>query len=234
MSERDLLAAEYALGVLEAEALVEARGLLAADPAFAVAVAQWQDRLAPMLDEIGHQAPPAQVWERVRAAIADAAPAETNVVALKRRLGFWRGASAAATAVAASLLLLVAFDATRAPVTLGAPEGPAMAAVLVGSDRQMVMSASWRRGGDELMVMAGAGPAPPGHSHEVWVIPADGRPRSLGLVSSGDAKMMPVAAPMRPHLSEAATLAVSLEPAGGSPTGLPTGPVIASGKLHKV
>ena len=234
MSERDLLAAEYALGVLEGAALLEARGLLVSDPGFADDVAQWQDRLAPLLDEIADEPPRPEAWELIRSAIAGSASPQDNVVVLKRRLGFWRGASAAASAIAASLLLLVAFDATRPPVAVQAPDEPAMAAVLMGNDRQMLLSASWRPGRDELMVMPGAGPAPPGHSHQMWIIPADGKPRSLGLVGAGEAKMMPVAPPMRAHLAEAATLAVSLEPAGGSPTGLPTGPVIASGKLHKV
>jgi anti-sigma-K factor RskA len=65
----------------------------------------------------------------------------------------------------------------------------------------------------------------------LWVIPADGTPRSLGMIEKAGTTEMAMSAELKAWLVDGATLAVSLEPAGGSPTGLPTGPVIASGKL---
>jgi anti-sigma-K factor RskA len=66
---------------------------------------------------------------------------------------------------------------------------------------------------------------------ELWIIPADGKPRSLGLMPAGGPSSMPVAPGHKPHLHQGATFAISREPPGGSPTGAPTGPVIASGKI---
>jgi anti-sigma-K factor RskA len=66
---------------------------------------------------------------------------------------------------------------------------------------------------------------------ELWLIPADGKPRALGLLRADSAVTIVIPAALRPHASANATLAVSLEPPGGSPTGAPTGPVVATGKL---
>lgn len=66
---------------------------------------------------------------------------------------------------------------------------------------------------------------------ELWIIAPGDRPRSLGLIEPGRPVHIHVPPTLMPHFSTAATLAVSLEPPGGSPTGLPTGPVIANGKL---
>ena len=73
-----------------------------------------------------------------------------------------------------------------------------------------------------------------GRTHELWIIPADGKPRSLGLVTGDGMHRMAVDEAMAPMLAEAATLAISVEPEGGSPGLGPTGPVIASGALAKV
>ena len=70
-------------------------------------------------------------------------------------------------------------------------------------------------------------------SAELWVIAGDGVPHSLGLLPASGGSM-PVGAANRPRLAAGVTLAVSLEPIGGSPTGLPTGPVVAKGTLSRV
>jgi anti-sigma-K factor RskA len=69
---------------------------------------------------------------------------------------------------------------------------------------------------------------------ELWLIEtADAAPVSLGVVGRDGEGVMVIEAPMRARLSEGAVLAVSLEPQGGSPTGQPTGPVIASGEVRR-
>ena len=70
-----------------------------------------------------------------------------------------------------------------------------------------------------------------GRAPELWVVPADGRPRSLGIIAASDARTMIVASGHRPLLARGVTLAVSLEPVGGSPTGQPTGPVVMTGTM---
>ncbi len=66
---------------------------------------------------------------------------------------------------------------------------------------------------------------------ELWVIPPGGSPHSLGLVDPAKPVKVVVPPELLPHVSADATLAISLEPPGGSPTGQPTGPIIANGKL---
>ena len=233
MTDRDQLAAEYALGVIEGEELVEARGLLASDPNFAREVAAWEERLAPLFDEIGEEAPPGEIWQRVKADIDR--DRGGDVVALRKRLGWWKGMTAAASAIAASLALVVGFDATRPPPNVEAQaRGEMMVAPLMSPDKAMMMSATWAARDRSLMITPGNMPPDPGHSHELWIIPADGKPRSLGLVTGDGPHRMDVPADMAAHFAEAATLAVSVEPEGGSPGDAPTGPVIASGALANV
>jgi len=73
-----------------------------------------------------------------------------------------------------------------------------------------------------------------GKSLELWVLPADGAPRSLGLVpNSGEETVIRVAT-TDSRLRSANALAVSLEPRGGSPTRQPTGPVLCTGAIAPV
>lgn len=237
MTERDLLAAEHALGLLDGEELLEARGLEATDAGFARAVADWQERFAPLFEEIGEAAPSAETWDRIRAAIAAEGDADT-VVPLRRKVGFWKGMTAAASALAASLALVVVYDATRpptvpTPVERPTPAASVMVASLMAEDRTMVLSAAYRADDRSLMLMPGDMAAEPNRSHELWIIPADGTPRSLGVIQNEQARIA-VDPAMASYFGDSATLAVSVEPPGGSPGALPTGPVIATGQLLNI
>jgi anti-sigma-K factor RskA len=66
---------------------------------------------------------------------------------------------------------------------------------------------------------------------ELWLIPADGKPRPLGMLRADRAVVITIPRELMAQAVANAVLAVSLEPPGGSTTGLPTGPVIAQGKL---
>ena len=66
---------------------------------------------------------------------------------------------------------------------------------------------------------------------ELWVIPSGGKPHSLGLIDPERSVKVMVPPELRPHVTADSILAISVEPPGGSPTGQPTGPVIANGKL---
>ena len=76
--------------------------------------------------------------------------------------------------------------------------------------------------------------ADPGHSHELWLIPADGRPRSLGLIDPGASKAMPMSEPVAEMTKEGVSLAVTVEPRGGSRRDGPSGPMAAVGKLTRL
>ena len=72
---------------------------------------------------------------------------------------------------------------------------------------------------------------PAGRSAEVWAIQGSAAPRSLGVMPAGAQAKMTVPAELRSAMVADTVLAISIEPAGGSPTGAPTGPVVAAGKL---
>ncbi|MDQ4087135.1 MAG: anti-sigma factor, partial [Pseudomonadota bacterium] len=61
-----------------------------------------------------------------------------------------------------------------------------------------------------------------------------GTPVSLGLVQAGAPQRLRVPAQVARHFQARSTIALSVEPPGGSPTGLPTGPVVATGELLAV
>src|SRR5207253_4642291 len=75
----------------------------------------------------------------------------------------------------------------------------------------------------------------PAHVHELWVIPADGKPRPLGFIEPGKTKAMPMPESLLPSLAAGSAIAVSVEPPGGSPKrDAPSGPIAAVGKLAKI
>jgi anti-sigma-K factor RskA len=227
--ERDLLAAELAMGLLDGDERAEAETLAARDHDFRAAVAGWTARLAPMLEDVAPAVPPERLWARIDARIA---PAASNVVELRREVGLWRGYSLAATAIAASLALVVV---TR-PSSQPQPATPQTLVAMMQSDAGPArLVATYDPASRRLIVAAAAGMAPaPGHAHELWLIPASGgKPHPMGIVSATAPNKMDVPMPMAGDVREGATFAISVEPPSGSPTGAPTGPVIAAGKLTR-
>lgn len=228
------LAAELALGVLEGDELRRAWALAASDPAFRDEVARWSGRLAPLLDEIEPTTAPESVWRRIESRLGGG-PANDNVAILRRRVGMWRSVAAAASALAASLAIVLLVQLRpQPPVNPGAPPSaaPPMVAML-GDRQQMKLVASWDPMSRQLVLaVAGDMPADPSHSHELWVIPSGGKPRSLGVMANAKQTHMELAEALADLMQDGATVAISVEPRGGSPTGSPTGPVVASGALH--
>lgn len=225
------LAAEYALGLLDGEELRQAEHLARTNPAFRAEVERWSGRLAPMLDEVDEVPPPSRLWTRVDAALG-AVRTTSNVLVIQRKLKVWRGIAGGMTALAAclALVLLVQLRPPARPV----PGAPPMVAMLGDQQKQMQVMASWDPRAQRLVLaVAGDMPADPRHSHELWVIPVGGKPHSLGTMGSARQMHMQLADALARLLQQGATIAISVEPRGGSPTGAPTGPVVASGSLSK-
>ena len=75
----------------------------------------------------------------------------------------------------------------------------------------------------------------PAHVHQLWVIPAGGKPHALGMIEPGASKSMPMPGDMAPMFAPGSAIAVSVEPPGGSPLkDAPSGPIAAMGKLGKI
>lgn len=211
--EDEALAAEYVLGVLElAERLaVEARAKSDAD--LAARISRWEARLAPLnagYDEA--PAPPdmlARIEARLFPAPARSAPARP---AARGWLGWALGGLAVAVAALAFFLL---------PLV---QPGPETLVRMATEDGAVAYEATWADGDMTVTRVAGSA-APQGQVHELWLIPPGGTPLPLGLLEAAPLTL----ATARPQPGW--TLAVSLEPAGGSPTGQPTGPVVMAAEI---
>jgi anti-sigma-K factor RskA len=220
--EPGTLAAEYVLGVLDAERRREVEARIARDRAFAREVAEWQNRLAPLVAEIEPVDPPLYVWPRVRSALFGAA----------RRgrvddTSFWRWLTAGAGAVAAAALVF-AFVATRQPPpTVVAP----LVAAINLDDGKPAFVATIDRARGTMIVMPIAAVIPADKVPELWLIPPGDKPHSLGVVDVSHPISITIPAALRDAITLQAAVAISIEPHGGSPTGQPTGPVIAKGGI---
>ncbi|MEM9550111.1 MAG: anti-sigma factor [Pseudomonadota bacterium] len=207
--EEDALAAEFVVGVLpRAERpLVERR--IFRDTAFADRVARWEVRLAGLNEDYGHLVPPMGVKARIDRRLFGA-PRST-------RAG-WGWIAGAATAVAMGVFVLIWQDAT---VT-----GSDLRAALDGDTITFAVNIDRNR--DLLNVTPASDAVPDGSVYQIWLVPDGMAPVSLGLVTA-DGQL-----PIGTELAAGDTLAVSIEPAGGSPIGAPTGPIIAIGVLEDV
>lgn len=221
-SDPDMLAAEFALGVLEGEARALALRRALAEPDFAADVEQWRQHFAQLFDRWPDALPPADGLSRLDAALDRAGPPDNAPTRI------WRGLAVLAS-IAAALLLVVTLTLWQRPMAVA----PQLIAQLHIEGTTKPIAARWDPSSGTLRV---AGAASPDRKHvlELWVIPGDGKPRSLGVLPShGDTTSRPDAV-RRDQLSDGVTLALSIEPPGGSPTGLPTGAVVATAVLTKI
>ena len=203
--ETRLDAAEYALRLADADA---ARALLSAaatDAELRQEISRWEIAFSPLLDEVQEVAPRAAVRRGINARLfGRRRPAW-------RRMLPWLTAGAAATALAITLLL---------PVTdTSGPGGSLIVAEIAteGDALRVLAAYDATAGGFRINRIAGA--APVGSDYELWAIGSAGVPVSLGLLPENGVAALPE--PMREEVADL-TLAVSLEPAGGSPDGAPT------------
>lgn len=235
-STPETLAGEYALGMLTGDELRTARELLVSDPGFANNVARWRGNLAPLHDETEPVEAPAQVWQRIEARLGRT-PANDNGRAFRRQLLMWKSVAGAMTALAASLALFLIVEPRTGPVAVVHPAGQQAQSPMVamlGSDGSMKVVASWNPAARQLILaIPGKLATDPNHSNELWVIPASGKPTSLGTMPDARQMHMQLASAVATLLQQGATIAISVEPRGGSPTGSPTGPVVASGALTR-
>jgi anti-sigma-K factor RskA len=223
---RDRLAAEYALGSLRGAARRRFERLALADAALAALAESWALRLNPLVEAVPPVNPPRRVWRGVARALGPAEPAGSRLASLWDSLGFWRGLGLAASALAALLLVYIGVAGRLAPT-----ESVALA-VLEDQAGHAAFVATAEPARDRLVLRAvGAAPVQADRSYQLWLIPRAGKPRPLGLVAGEGAVPIALSPPLAAALPEAAALAVSLEPRGGSPTGLPTGPVLYKGAL---
>ncbi|WP_342740863.1 anti-sigma factor [Bradyrhizobium sp. B117] len=325
------LAAEYALGTLDAEERAQVETMMAVDRAFADIVQAWSYRLGVLNQMVGNIEPRPIVWENIRSeiartalaqeppapsavvppppppvetappdlpseqapepepqpaeaeqpetmrtspdAIGDIAPVfmpqvhapdpevvhvpqvpivdDTNVIYLEGRVKRWRTIASAVGTLAAALLVTLSLQIFRPDALPGAlrpapriqtVEVKTPAAPLAASAQYVALLQGQGGGPAFILTIDGAtrnftvrkvGATPePGKSFELWLISDKlPRPRSLGVIGSGDFTARPVLGSYDADVVSGATYAVTVEQAGGSPTGQPTSAPVFSGKL---
>ncbi len=227
---RDRLAAEYVVGTLPGRARARFQSLLRYDPDLRSTVADWEARITPLAIGAGEIVPPARVWKALSRRIAGAARGASP----RASLVFWRGLAVTSTA----FVLMLATFIGMAPK----PEPPmAMVAVMNDDKGQPAMVVSWppmkamREPHIRIKVVQEHPVMAAGTSWEMWMLPSgNAAPVSLGLITTDQDQVMKVSPALAHQMGEAWGIAMSVEPARGSPTGTPSGPVIFKGQCIKI
>lgn len=232
----DLLAAEYVLGVQDELARRRAQQRIADDAAFARQVGDWEQRFAPwLLRGTADTAPSPRVWEAVRERLGWTVVAPTGSSrGVWNNVAFWR--TAAAIAIGAGLIA-VTFDLARWPARTPTAEEQAASPVTVlarGDGTPGWIARIDAARGEVLMVPVPAAADASGRVNELWIIPAGGKPLSLGFLSHEKAHTIAVPEDVRASLIVGATLAVTLEDQAGIPHAAPSGQPIALGSIRTI
>ena len=218
-----VLAAEYVLGTLKGGARRRFEQLLHDDAALRLTVAEWRERLLPMAEFAPAVQPSPHVWRAIEQQL-NLRRKPSFWLGLREDLSFWRGLGMVSTALATILIAVLlakqpepAVPLTSYVATL-ADDKAQPAFVITGDARQRRLTvkvlASQAVGADK--------------SLQLWAVPKDGAPRSLGLVAENGSITLPLPENATPQ--SIPLLAISLEPKGGSPNpNGPTGPILFKG-----
>jgi anti-sigma-K factor RskA len=222
--ELHTLAGEYVLGVLDAADVSKIRTAMMTNPALRDAVAFWEERLHPLSAAALPTEPPPGLWDRIAARLDGETPTRPALRLWSAQTP-WRWSTAVFAAVAAALALYIALK----PV----PPAPSFMAVLHAPQHNQanwIAIASHR--GFLVRAVEGATPPPGGRAFELWAIPPGAAiPQSIGVIPPDGVFHLDA---LPPSVRAGATLAISIEPPGGSPTKQPTGPVVFAGTLSEM
>lgn len=232
----DALAAEYVMGLLDAEAHADAERRTASDADFARQVEAWRVRFSQLDDTAEEVAPAGDLWQRIEGRLAREAPLVTPLVqapavGLIGRL--WRNLAALriatlGSALAAVLLAVVAVMALQHAQQVAARKPIYVAILIDDATRQAGAVVNAFADGRVEMIPLVDMNVPDGRALQVWTLwNREIGPRSVGLLSR--AKAIQLDLEKLPGTTADQLFEITLEPAGGSPTGRPTGPILYKG-----
>ncbi len=220
-----VLAGEYALGLLSAAEAAAFEARLGAEPALRARYVQWAEDFAVLAEDIPEEAPPARVKAALdRRLFADERPARRG---LFERFGL---AGLAAAALVVGLFFVVDLPGTG----VQPPQNPVYHADLrAEGDDDIILAAGYDATTQEMYVERRGMQDRPERDIEMWLIAGDNPPVSLGVLPENERIRLPMT-PEQIDVLQGAALAISDEPEGGSPTGAPTGDILATGPLEDV
>ena len=270
------LAAEYALGTLDAGERAQVETMMAVDRDFTAVVQGWEHKLGVLNQMVGSIEPRPEVWDKIRSAVGHSEPQAplvlpdappppaapvveapavvdtSNVIRLSTRARRWRNVASFVTAIAAVLVAMIAVQVyqpdllpeqlrakprtqiveVKAPVAPPAPRSAQYVAVLQKDGGSPAFILTVDEATKNFTVRKVGAQNELGKSFELWLISDKlPRPRSLGVIGSGDFTSRAVLAAYDTDTIKAATYAVTIEEGGGSPDGKPAGAPVFSGKL---
>ena len=240
----DSTAAEYALGTLDLAERIAVAARRQREPALAAAIEAWELRFGPLGETVPSVAPSAELWAGIEARIMGvstapvamalrvaapidphAAEAARKILLLNRRVGRWRTRAIGFAAMAAALLVGLGLREQSRPGV-----AKSYVAVLQKDAASPAFLLSVDLEAHAFTIRPVSAQPQPGKSFELWLVDSKLGAKSLGVIGDQPATARDKL-PFDKVTLAGATYAVTAEPAGGSPTGAPTGPVLFSGQL---
>lgn len=211
-----LLADQYVLGTLRGRARARFEGVVLSNENARASVRKAEDRMLALSLALEPVQPTAGTWTAIAREVG--ITASTTTTGSRAARSTWRMALAAAIALFAIGVAWVVVDRTGQPT--------AMANLATEHGAPLWNLATYKDGKRLTVQVSGDVKPEPGHSYELWALPAGGTPVSLGLLPEGGQLIRDLTAAQTEALRRSPKVAVSLEPRGGSRTGAPTGPVL--------
>ena len=215
-SLRRALAADYAIGLMPPLARRRLEHLLLEDAALRAELGRWHTHLMSLSQPLTEHPVPEQVWQAIVARI------EPQKLHVPQKRPFWNRLRLSAALCTLVIALGVGVLYTRDNVQYNATllSGTAQPGLRIEAHADYLRVQPLQLAAIE-----------PGRSLELWALPVEGKPVSLGLIPTGGEGMIGLSDSQQQLLKASVVLAVSLEPRAGSPTGQPTGPVLYQGPL---
>jgi anti-sigma-K factor RskA len=221
--DRTELAGALALGLLEGAERADALRLMLSDRPFAAEVERWRTRTGDLFDGVAEAEPPPGAWDGIAARVGGTGSAPTS-------LRWWQGGAIGGGALAAGLALALLWQSPTPPPA-AAPNFAV--AQLTGEIAGLRIAARYEPASATLRLRTIGMPDTP-TAPELWVIPADGIPRSLGQIARSGETVIVVAEGHRSLINPAASFALSMEPAAPVPHEKPSAPMVARGAIDLI
>ncbi|MGB0721231.1 MAG: anti-sigma factor [Gammaproteobacteria bacterium] len=230
----DRLAGRYVLGVMRGSARRRFESLMRYRPALRTEVAGWENRLSGLHEAGAPVPPPEHLRAAVLASITRTRVRSASSNARSPLLAWWAGLATVFSVLLVALVVFgprFGFDPAQRGVPVSQEPPPMQVAVLADAEaRGQFLVCSDPGSRRSVVEVIGKPEVPPDRDGELWLVAGDEPPRSLGLMPASGRGYFEVPDALAKAL-DGGTLAVSIEPKGGSPSGLPTGAIPYTGRV---
>ncbi|MCG8393699.1 MAG: anti-sigma factor [Pseudomonadales bacterium] len=217
------LAAEYVVGTLQGMARQRFERWMMRSARLRRQVWYWERRLHPLNVSLPEASPPRGAWQSIEQRLFADSAIRVSAFGWWQSLVAWRWSTGIAMLAVFALLIWTPSPTvvTRYVGVVQSPQAEPLWVVNASADHRLTVKA-----------LPLVQPAAAGRDYELWLLPESGAPVSLTVLPTGDTQLqIQLTDQQVRELLQSRSLAISLEPAGGSPTGQPTGPVVYQTRL---